>query len=35
LSPEQWRNEAFIRTLTTGYKVAADLVPLLTIESWV
>jgi hypothetical protein len=27
LSPEQWRNEAFIRTLTTGYKVAADLVP--------
>jgi hypothetical protein len=27
LSAEQWRNVAFIRTLKTGYKVAADLVP--------
>jgi hypothetical protein len=27
LSPEEWRNEVFIRTLMTRHKLAADLVP--------
>ena len=27
LSPEEWRNDIFIRVLQAGYKVAADLSP--------